>query len=204
MVDVLFIAELAWCVVWLGSRPPLRALLCATGILAATVTAYQCAGWVTNFLSPPSSTVFLWVESQVQDSVQSVMYLNSFLPPQSASVMTSAGLHQWIAHSILKSLVLLLMTGAIFWLFITMVKLMEVLWDVPSLRLGGRQYFAQSALFGVCAGFFTIGLTGYGIVHLAWLKPFFGLSVLGAHSFGIHGLELVMNWMRIHNPRTLL
>ncbi len=204
MIDLLFFVEIAWCTVWLGTRPLWRALLYTVGIVTAAVTGLFTSSWLTSILAPPASAVFRWLTGQVEDPAEAVGYLHAFLPPQAAAAVSTANMHQWIAYSILRTMILLLITMAIFWLFVLVVWLVEALWDVKINQRASMTFTVPAVAAGIITGIFVSALTGYGIIHAAWLRTLSDLSLAGRHSFGIYAIELATQWLRIHQPSLFL
>lgn len=202
MIDLLFVVEIAWCTVWLGTRTRWRALLYTAGAVTACAIGLFTSTWLTGVLAPPASPVFLWVSGQVQNSAQAVGYLHAFLPPEAAVAVNVANQHQWVAYSILRTAILLLIAFAIFWVFMLVVWLIDALWDVQ--KADETSFRVESTVAGLFTGVLISTLTGYGLVHAAWLKALSDLSGAGLHSYGILAIKTAVEWVRIHQPNLYL
>lgn len=204
MIDMLFAVEIAWCTVWLGTRTRWRAFLYTVGAVTACVIGLAASTWLTGVLAPPASPVFMWVSGQVQNSAEAVGYLHAFLPPETAAAVSVANVHQWVAYSVLHTAILLLISFAVFWLFVLVVWLVDALWDLQRNPKNGSSFRLVSTAAGLLTGLLVSALTAYGIAHAAWLKALSDLSGAGVHSYGIYAVRVGVEWMRIHRPNLYL
>ncbi|QQE78943.1 hypothetical protein [Alicyclobacillus sp. SO9] len=183
MIDMLCVAELAWVLIWIGTRPRWRALLYTIGIFISAVTAYNISGWLENTLTPVSSQVFHWLREHVNTRAQSVV-IGHFLPPQSAWT----GGHipvQWIAHSVLKSMLFFAITGSVFLVFVILGQLVSALWDLAP-PVVPTKWIPSSMLLGLISAVYLTLLTVETVGNLAWIKDFSILQGLLSQSLLAH------------------
>lgn len=183
MIDLICVAELAWVFTWIGTRPQWRASLYTIGIFVSAVTAYNVSGWLEQLLTPVTSQVFHWIQGQVSTTAQPVI-IARFLPAQSAWT----GVHlpaQWIAHSVLKSLLFFVITASVLLVFVILGQLISALWDIPTPVMSVR-WLPSSVLLATISGLYLTLLTVVTLGNLAWLKNFAGLQGLLTQSLIVH------------------
>jgi hypothetical protein len=167
LLDLIFLAEAIWCVVWFRSKEMRRVVLYAGGIVSSGYVATQLSDWFAKTFVAPTSAVFHWIETQISMDSATVTTLSRFVPPEP----TWAGLSetQWIALNVVKGILFVAMTVSIFLAFLTVSYLVDALWD--------RRHSSDpltnptvSSLVGLGCGLYIVVLTNLLLVDLAWLK----------------------------------
>jgi len=169
MMDIIFLAIFCWCVLLMIRKDFDKALLYAGGVIAAGFVATQISEWVTQRFASPVNALYHWVAVQVTTQPPGIGVLSIFLPP--VETMTSANTSIWIATHVVRVLLQVSITIAIFILFVVIAKLSDALWD--------RESLLPSNLNRIMTVFISLGTATYVIVlsvlfttSLAWIRQF--------------------------------
>ncbi|MCF8565697.1 hypothetical protein LLE49_13310 [Alicyclobacillus tolerans] len=191
MLDIFFFAELVWCSFLIGIRGLNQAMIYTAALFTTGYVSQTLSKWIADTFVAPPSPVFKWVESHISNRAEAVSALAGMIPPEPASTMASSHV-QWITVHIVRTLVFLFITAAVFVLFHVVSKLTDALWDRPE-RQFGKTPAIFSPLLAIASGAYLVVLTGVFIGNLAWLQDFSGLSAPAAHSLGLHWIAYVLN-----------
>lgn len=193
MVDLLFIAEFSWCIIWLFTKRIYDGLLYAGGIVAAGYVAWMASGWVSKWFLGPTSHAFLWLQGHVQTDAKAVSALGWMIPAEPVS--TGMQSSRWIALHVAHIFTFSLITVAVFLVFHIIAYLRRALWDWPHPREGIRARVAAGIVAFVASGYFVV-LSAMLLSDLAWLRGW-GWLVAPLHSSYI--VQLVSQFV----PNTL-
>ncbi|OFW78931.1 MAG: hypothetical protein A2201_07535 [Alicyclobacillus sp. RIFOXYA1_FULL_53_8] len=199
MLDVLFVAELAWCSIFIAVQGIQRALLYSGGIIASGYAASQFSGWITRIFVPQTSETFLWLQAHVTTSVQGVSVLSRFIPAEPvASGMAQA---TWITMHIVKSLFFIGITASIFLLFLVVSHLSIALYDRPQPAKRKGETLFWTPLLALTTGLYATVLTGVLVGNLAWFQDFTGLAWPVSHSLAMAWMGRLMSFTQGHFTR---
>jgi hypothetical protein len=173
VLDLIYLAEAIWCIVWFRGKGMRQVVLYAGGIVSSGYVATQLSDWLAKTFAAPSSTVFVWIESHISTDSETVSALARFVPPE--PTWTGLSQTQWIALNVIKGILFVSMTLAIFVLFLTISYLVDALWDRRHL-FDAEATGPLSSLVGFGCGLYIIVLTNLLLVDLAWLKGVPGIG----------------------------
>jgi hypothetical protein len=173
LLDLIYLAEVVWCIVWFRGKGMRRVVLYAGGIVSSGYVATQLSDWFAKTFVRPSSTVFLWIESHISTDSETVTALSRFVPPEP----TWSGLNhtQWIALNVIKGILFVAMTLSIYLVFLTVSYLVDALWDQRH-PFDSQTDGLVSSLFGFGCGLYIVVLTNMLLVDLAWFKEVPGIG----------------------------
>jgi len=166
-VDLIMLVQFAWCIIWLRSKQVHDTLLYAGGVLAAGYVGWMVSDWFTQWFVSPSSPTLLWLEGHLNTDATAVSTLSWMIPPQ--PVATSSVAPNWVALHVAHSFVFLVLTGAVFTLFVVIVYLRRALWDTPS-RLQDNTHSLSSGIVALAASTYLVALTLLLLNDFAWIR----------------------------------
>lgn len=183
MVDVLLIAEIAWCTLYLGQQGIRKALVYACGLMVSGYVSGQVSGWLVRTFVPPASPAFHWLARQISALAVQQPVLAQYLPPTSTA---SGGmpLSQWIAYHVVQALFYVAFTGASLTLFLVGGMIHDALWDLPHHRTTPAVAILTSTL-GLASGLYVAAVTAVLLANLSWIGALGGLTPFAASSIGI-------------------
>lgn len=182
MIDLLVVVEWVWCQILLTHRGIQRTLILVGGALASGYTAAVLAPWLERTLTPPTSTAFRWALAQVQTKAVPVGVIHDYIPPLPASAGHNAS--AWVASHVLISLMYVLITVAIFSVFVMVVVLRETLWEIPNMPPTRVQRATSILLAGGASTYLTVIFVVL-IGNLSWLRDFGWMAEQTAHSLAV-------------------
>jgi hypothetical protein len=193
VVDILLLAEIAWCTLLLRMKGVYAATLLAGGIFTSGYVAYHLSGWIAKQFLPPVSPAFRWLENHLSYEAQSVSTLSAFLPP----IPTTNGFQhsQWIALHLVRTFLFVAITGAVFGLFVVMNYLSDALWDRPNHRASPVSETLTTCLSFSC-GVYAAGMTVVLLANLSWIQDFSVMTPELANSIGIQAVSKVANMLQ--------
>ncbi|MCL6547426.1 MAG: hypothetical protein K6T30_00780 [Alicyclobacillus sp.] len=184
MLDVLLLAEIAWCMELLRAGGAYRASLWTGGLMAATVAGVKAADWLTHVLAPPARPVLRWVEAQLSSAPGNIPVLAAMIPPEPAAGNALPEV-EWIAYYVTRSLLFVSITAAVFLVFMAVGNVAEALWDRPP-AAETRWERAVAAAMAAVSGVYIAALTALAAGQLAWLRPFSWTISAAANSHALH------------------
>jgi len=196
MLDVLFLAELAWCSIFIAVQGIERALLYSGGIVASGYAASQLSGWLARIFLPQTSETFLWLQAHVTLAAQGVSVLSWFIPAE--PVLSGTTQTAWVTLHIVKTLFFIGITGAIFLLFMVVSYLSTALYDRPQPAKRQGEAVLWTPLLAVTTGLYATVLTGVLVGNLAWFQNLTGLALPVAHSFAMEWIGRLMTFTQGH------
>ncbi|MFB5190904.1 hypothetical protein [Alicyclobacillus fastidiosus] len=166
MVDVVLLGEVFWAWLWVRNRSAERALLYVGAIFTSVFVATHVSPWFARRFMETGNT-FMWLTDRMQEATRPVGAVGAVIPP----VPAAAGVHgdaHWIALHVLQGMFTVLMTWAIFMLFMVIEHLVEAFWDGrPSVIWGDR---VLANLSGLLCGVVLAWTSVWFMANLSWLS----------------------------------
>ncbi len=194
MLDLLFVIEWMWCSLSISTRGLQLAVLCSGGFIASSYAAVHLSGWMTRTFTPPTSYAFLWLSAHISTQPDVISALAGFAPATTAAT-GGLPLHQALALHILRTLFYLVITIAVFGLFIMMWHFTNALWDREAAERQRRSVL--TVVLSIGCGAYLTALTGILVANVAWIREVSFLAQATAHSFGMAGVQTVVHLLHV-------
>lgn len=194
MLDLLFVVEWMWCSLSISTRGAQLAALCSGGFIASSYAAAHLSKWMARTFAPPSSHAFIWLTDHISTRQDVASVLAGFTPATAVST-GGAHLHQAIALHILQTLFYLVITFAVFGLFIMMWHLTNALWDRDAAPTDRRTVLAT--VLSIACGGYLVALTGVLVANVSWLRQAPFLVSATRHSFGMAGVAAAIHFLHV-------
>jgi hypothetical protein len=183
MLDLIFIAELIWCTILLRVKGFYQSLIYAGGVLTSGYAAFQLTNWLAKRFSVPSNPAFQWLSHHLTTDSESVTTLSRFIPPESAS-FSQMKHTQWIAYQVMRGMMYVSISAAVFLLFVAIIYLSAAVWDRPFPHLF-RFDSHMATVASAVSGTYVAVLSAVFLANLAWINTFGVIGDAVHHSLTI-------------------
>lgn len=193
---MMLLGEVFWIWLWVRARSAERAILYVAAIFTSIFVAAHVSPWFARRFFISGST-FKWLRNQMLADTRAVGLISHVIPP----LPTSSGFYSqthWVALHVLQALMTILMSGAIFLLFIVIEYLMIAFWDDdrPSFIAADR---VLANLAGVIAGLMAAMMTVWFLASLSWISTLHVIRNSVAQSLFLTWLDQALQFLpRLH------
>lgn len=179
MIDLIVIGEGAWFWFWIRNKTGERALLYVAAIFTALFVSTKVTGWfMRRFMT--SGNTFMWLVEQMKASTHPVGVVSKVIPPAPMIVGVSEQ-SKWVALHVLQGMLSVLITAAIFALFVVVEYLMDAFWDDYSSPISTGDKVISNVSATIC-GLAMIIITLWFLANLSWVPFLHGLADSANHS----------------------
>ncbi|WAH36995.1 hypothetical protein [Alicyclobacillus dauci] len=192
MIDVILLGEVFWVWVWVRARTAERALLYVAAMLTSLFVATHISPWFARRFMESGST-FEWLTDRIQAATHPVGMTGLVMPPVPAFIGLS-GEPKWIALHILQGMLTVLMTWAIFMLFMVIEYLMQVFWDDEGV-VSGRGDRVLANLAGLACGVAVAWSTIWFLANLSWVSLAHNMAYVVNESIIFAVLEHIVQFL---------
>ncbi|WP_206917065.1 hypothetical protein ACOALA_20420 [Alicyclobacillus acidoterrestris] len=197
MVDIMLIGEVFWVWLWVRNRSAERALLYVGAMFTAVFVATHVSPWFARRFMETGNT-FMWLADRMQEATRPVGAVGALVPPVPVSAIGSYADTRWIALHLLQGMFTVLMTWAIFTLFMVTEHLMEAFWDDHRASVVyGDTVLAN--LSGVICGLVLAWTSVWFVANLSWFSlPSVVYESINRSLFFITGSHIVAYLSSLH------
>ncbi|MCL6441980.1 MAG: hypothetical protein K6T83_00710 [Alicyclobacillus sp.] len=191
MLDLLFLAEISWCIVVLRTMQPQRTVVCAAGMAAAGYAGVSMSSWLQRVLAPPGSPTMDWIIQKVANMEdRKVAVLASFVPAEPTTAGSGTGSElTWIAQHVAHALFAGAISLAVFLLFLVTTMLRNALWDTK-ISVPGHADGLLRGMVSICCGVYVATMSGWMLGNAAWICPNTFIPEAVTHSFGMQLIRM--------------
>lgn len=192
MIDVIIVGELFWIWLWVRTKSAERALLCVGAMFTSVFVAAHISPWFTRRFMESGNT-FMWLADKMQAATHPVGIIGLMVP----AVPASTGIYdksQWIALHVLQGLFTVLITWAVFMLFIIIEYLMQAFWDDTGDVLT-RGDGVVASIAGIACGLVVVWTTIWLLANLSWISALKTITTSMDHSALLHFAAYLLHAM---------
>lgn len=197
MIDIILLAEVVWLWLWVRVKSAERALLYVAAVCTSVFVATHLSPWFTRRFMETGST-FEWLVQRMQQATHPVGLMADVVP----AIPTSTNFYnqsQWIALHVFQGTLTVLMTWAIFMLFIVMEYLLKAFWDDVDDAPGFYRNRVIANISGLTCGLVLAGSTLWFFANLSWLSTLHTISgLLDQSTFSTLSADFIHHLFSLH------